>query len=173
MTQRAPQWARWVASALALALTLAVASYALRPVPPEPEPAPPAPAPQEAASEAPAPAEPEPEPEADAQPQRLVVPSGQPVHLHEVIEDDVPGHLRFRFIAPELAQRGFEAAEDDIAHLCGTFALPWIEASEAVVELVVISLSERAIPFGESDPDTVQFFEGYRIEDGSCIWEQF
>ena len=40
-------------------------------------------------------------------------------------------------------------------------------------EQIVISLSDRAVPFGESAPDVVQFFESYRIENDICVWEMF
>ena len=38
---------------------------------------------------------------------------------------------------------------------------------------IVISLSDRAVPFGEADPEATQFFEAYRVEGGACIWEMF
>jgi len=38
---------------------------------------------------------------------------------------------------------------------------------------VVISFSAAEVPFGEAAPEVTQFFEAYRVEDGTCIWEAF
>ena len=38
-------------------------------------------------------------------------------------------------------------------------------------EQIVISLMDRLVDFGATNPDATQFFEAYRIEDGTCIWE--
>jgi hypothetical protein len=29
------------------------------------------------------------------------------------------------------------------------------------------------VPFGEPAPDATQFFEAYRVEGDTCIWEAF
>ena len=39
------------------------------------------------------------------------------------------------------------------------------------VQQIIISLSDRAVVFGATEPDVTQFFEAYRLEDGACIWE--
>ena len=39
---------------------------------------------------------------------------------------------------------------------------------------IVISIADRAVPFGTVDPEAVQFFEGYSIgADGGCVWEPY
>ena len=38
---------------------------------------------------------------------------------------------------------------------------------------IVISLSDRPVPFGEAAPDATQFFEAFALQDGTCIWEMF
>lgn len=107
------------------------------------------------------------------------VPSGQSVTLQDVIWNE-PGPngmtLRFRFIAPGIAPGGgvaFDAASADMQHLCDTYALPRLAEFGPAPEQIVISLSDRAVPFGESAPDVTQFFESYRIENDICVWEMF
>jgi hypothetical protein len=38
---------------------------------------------------------------------------------------------------------------------------------------VVISLADRPLPFGLQDATVTQFFEVYRPDGASCIWEAF
>lgn len=107
------------------------------------------------------------------------LPSGQNVDLHEVILEDVAGEavMRFRFVAPAISRAGgsvsFSEAELDMVHLCETVALPYLAQHSVAAHHVVISLSDRFVEFGSSDPDTTQFFEAFRIENNSCIWEVF
>lgn len=108
------------------------------------------------------------------------VPSGQDMRLLDVIWN-VPGPAgmatRFRFLAPAIAREGggvdFETAAADMMHLCQTYALPRIEAAAAAPAQIIISLSDRDVPFGVPDPDATQFFEAYRVENEACIWEVF
>lgn len=110
----------------------------------------------------------------------LVVPSGQAVTFLDTVQA-APGPegltIRFRFVAPDIARdRGkvtSEAAQDDMAWLCQNYALPRLPATGPVPEQVVISLSDRPVPFGEADPATTQFFEAYRVEGSTCYWEAF
>jgi hypothetical protein len=107
------------------------------------------------------------------------VPSGQSVTLQDVIWN-APGTdgmaLRFRFVAPGIAPGGgvdFDAASTDMQHLCDTYALARLAEFGPAPEQVVISLSDRAVAFGDAAPDVTQFFESYRIENGVCVWEMF
>lgn len=110
----------------------------------------------------------------------ISVPSGQPVTFQDVIWGE-PGPegltLRFRFVAPEIARDGgsvgFDAAAQDMAYLCETFALPRIASTGPQPAQIVISLSDREVAFGEPSPESTQFFEAYRPEDSTCIWEGF
>ncbi len=110
--------------------------------------------------------------------QNVEVPSGQPITLVEVLVDDTPGEtwVRFRFLAPEIAETGgsvdYETAAADMDHLCGAFALSYMDSYDLEAIRVVISLSDRSVAFGESDPEATQFFEAYRPENGRCIWEE-
>lgn len=107
----------------------------------------------------------------------LPVPSGQPVELSDVLLDNNPGELwlRFRFIAPKIGSTvgriGYDVASTDMAHLCETLAVPYVNKHQLEPALVVISFSDRAIEFGNASPDATQFFEAYRLEQSRCIWE--
>jgi Family of unknown function (DUF6497) len=105
----------------------------------------------------------------------ITVPSGQVVTLQEVVWNaaGVAGlTLRFRFVAPAIAADvDFEAAYADMQALCQTYAIPRMADFGPQVQQIVISLADRAVVFGETAPDVVQFFEAYRVEDGTCIWE--
>ncbi|WP_342586054.1 DUF6497 family protein [Leisingera sp. ANG-M1] len=109
----------------------------------------------------------------------VAVPSGQPVTLSEVLLDDAPGQTwaRFRFVAPEIAREtgtvSYEAAAPDMDHLCKTLVLPYLAEHGLEPARVVISLSDRVLPFGAQDPAATQFFEAYRLENASCMWEAF
>jgi hypothetical protein len=108
------------------------------------------------------------------------VPSGQAVRLLDVVLN-APGPdevaARFRFVAPAIAKDGgeidFETASADMAHLCQTYALPKLAELGPVPTQIIISFSDRAVPFGEAAPDATQFFEAYRVEGDACIWEAF
>uniref|UniRef100_UPI002B26CEDE DUF6497 family protein n=1 Tax=Leisingera sp. TaxID=1879318 RepID=UPI002B26CEDE len=84
---------------------------------------------------------------------------------------------RFRFLAPEIARGtgsvGYEAAASDMDHLCETLVLPYLAEQQLTAARVVISLSDRAVPFGAQDPAATQFFEAYRPDSAACIWEAF
>lgn len=115
--------------------------------------------------------------------QQVAVPSGQRVYLSEVLQDETPGALwlRFRFVAPDMVPgTAFvdpESAAADMDHLCQSVALSYLTDHKLMPERISISLEDRAIPFGNSDPDTLQFFELYSPPSGgqgtSCMWEAF
>ena len=111
--------------------------------------------------------------------QQLSVPSGQPVYLAEVLQDETPGALwlRFRFIAPDIAQGAGQADVDqtagDMDHLCQSVALPYLQNHQIAAARIAISLSDRPVPFGEADPEATQYFELYSTQDATCIWEAF
>lgn len=107
------------------------------------------------------------------------VPSGQSVTLHQVVWN-APGTdglaSRFLFVAPAIAPGGgidFDTASADMLHLCDAFALPRVKDNTPRPEQIVISLSDRPVPFGQTAPEATQFFESYSIADGVCTWEMF
>ncbi len=108
------------------------------------------------------------------------VPSGQQVVLQDVIWN-VPGPdglvLRFRFVAPDIARNGgsvdFETASADMMALCESYALPRLTQFGPAPGQVIISLSDVAVPFGQSAPEATQFFEAFSIVDGTCVWDVY
>lgn len=111
--------------------------------------------------------------------QVLQVPSGQHITLGEVLIDDRPGAtwVRFRFIAPQIGndsgQIDYETSSADIDYLCEALVLPYLAQYDLTPARVVISLSDRPVPFGITDPEATQFFESYSPEENRCIWEAF
>ncbi|MFN3936931.1 MAG: DUF6497 family protein [Gemmobacter sp.] len=113
--------------------------------------------------------------------EEIVVPSGQPVTLQDVIWG-IPGPegltVRFRFIAPEIARDGgsidFDTASADMEYLCNTYALPRVETlTGPTPEEIVIAFSDIPVEFGTIAPEATQFFEAFSVEDGICILEAF
>lgn len=107
------------------------------------------------------------------------VPSGQQVSLHEVLvdaQDDIT-YLRFRFLAPRIAagedKISFDVAGDDMMHLCQTLALPYIAQYALEGDRIVVSFMDRITEFGVPDPQATQYFESFRAENGTCIWDDF
>lgn len=107
--------------------------------------------------------------------QAVSVPSGLAVERIETIWDDELRLARFRFLAPAIAARGFDLAalRPDFDALCRTVALPETRAARPGWDEVVLSMSSLPVPFGETDPEAVQAFEGYRLVGQDCIWTLF
>jgi len=108
------------------------------------------------------------------------LPSGQQVRLMEALWDAQPGGetwLRLRYLAPAIAagpgEVGFEAAADDMLFLCRRDGLGMLRESRRAVALIVVSLSDRELEFGASNPGAMQYFEAFRPQEGDCIWEEF
>lgn len=102
-------------------------------------------------------------------------PAGDTVVLQEVLVDQVGTEtwLRFRFVAPRLAEGGVEPEilAQQMTHLCDTLAIPYMAEYDLTGDVIVISLADRPTEFGVADPDATQFFEAYRPVDNACIWE--
>ena len=105
------------------------------------------------------------------------VPSGEVLTFQESFyEEQLDGSLwaRFRFVMPSIArggQVGYADVAEDFLHLCDVYVLPGL--GDDVPEQIVISLSDRETEFGVPAPEATQFFEAFRVESGSCIWEGF
>jgi hypothetical protein len=87
----------------------------------------------------------------------------------------VGGLARFRLVVPGLGGEGagYDAVAGDFAWLCAELALPALAANGWAPTEVVIALSDRETAFGVLDPEAVQFFEGFRIDDGACVPQAF
>lgn len=110
---------------------------------------------------------------APARAEEITTPSAARVTLFDVVLDPAAGLARFRFLAAEIATRPFAEVQDDFPWLCANVALPALAANGQSVTQVIVSLSDRELPLGTTDPAAVQYFEGFRIEDGACIWEPY
>jgi hypothetical protein len=111
----------------------------------------------------------------------IPVPSGQTVTLIETIWN-VPGPdglaVRFRFLAPAIAKEGGtitpDQADRDMKALCQDYALARIgEAAGPTPAQIIISLSDRVLPFGETHPEATQYFDAFDYRDGQCVWSLF
>ena len=108
----------------------------------------------------------------------LVVPSGYEIYLQELrVNQELDGSsvARFRYVMPELASAGvaFADVEGDFAHLCRTHILPSLQRRGEAAETVIVSIADREIAFGVATPGATQYFEGFTVENGTCIWEAF
>ncbi|SFI48949.1 DUF6497 family protein [Jannaschia pohangensis] len=107
-------------------------------------------------------------------------PSGQPLVLWEIVWERVDGggtQAVLRFIAPEIARDGGSVdaamAQTDLDWLCTTHALPVAGLTAARSDSVVITLMDRPVPRGTSDPDATQYFGLYRVGNGECLPEDY
>jgi hypothetical protein len=105
--------------------------------------------------------------------QQITTPSGEVVTLFDVVIEADTALARFRFLAPGIAARPFAEVQDDFPWLCTNLALPALAANDVTAAQVIISMSDRELPLGATDPDAVQYFEGFRIADAACIWEAY
>ncbi len=109
----------------------------------------------------------------------IQVPSGIEVTRLEILQDNLMGELwlRFRYVAPRIGKDAgrvtFDVAAIDIDYLCAEDAVPHVLSHDLNPARIVVSMSDRAMEFGATDPDATQFFAAYRLEDGACIWEEF
>ena len=86
--------------------------------------------------------------------------------------------LRFRFVSAQLDPAsenalGFDRIEPDFALICSDLALPYAEKHELRPDKVVISMADRFVEYGKTDPAATQYFEQFRLSDGACLWEGF
>lgn len=108
------------------------------------------------------------------------LPSGLKPALHEVLVDDLGAEtwLRFRFVSAQLDPTSdgaldFATIETDFALICSDLALPYAAKHALEAEKIIVSVADRAVEYGKSDPAATQYFEQFRIENGACIWEGF
>jgi hypothetical protein len=62
---------------------------------------------------------------------------------------------------------------NDFRAVCDAQVMPVLDANALAPAPIVLSMSAADIPFGEVNPDVLQFFEVFRPENGLCIWEEF
>ena len=104
------------------------------------------------------------------------LPSGQALVLWEVVWERVEGagtQAVLRFIAPGVARDGggvdAEAAMADLDWLCATHGVPVAALPMARSDSVVVTLMDRPVPRGATDPAATQYFGTYAVEGGECV----
>ncbi|WP_296419657.1 DUF6497 family protein [Pseudooctadecabacter sp.] len=106
--------------------------------------------------------------------QDIPVPSGQPLSFLEFISEQDGLLVRFRFLTPQIGDRyDYLTVFPDFQALCDEQVVPVLTQNGLSPAQIVLSMSAADIPFGEDNPDVLQFFEIFRTENGTCIWEEF
>lgn len=125
-------------------------------------------------------ADPEADPDPEATPGPGEPPEEGPLDAPDPLSDPLGaeaagGLARFRLVLPGLGRPGalFEDVAKDLLWLCESLALPALAANGWRPAEVVVSLSDREVPFGATDPEAVQFFEGFQVEEGACVPQAF
>jgi len=109
--------------------------------------------------------------------QEFSAPSGLRLYLSGVVLEPAAGIARFRFVAPGIDPAGdavpYEAVAGDFSWLCERLALPALRSNAQELGQIIISMADRAVVFGATDPDATQFFESYAVDGETCVWEAF
>lgn len=99
----------------------------------------------------------------------LTPPSGLSLTRYDVQWGD--GVVHMRYVAG--AGLTYDAVAGDFDWLCQTDAVDGLRAQGVDRTELVITISDREVPFGETVPEAVQFFELYDYDRGSCNWRGF
>lgn len=105
-----------------------------------------------------------------------------PAALEDLTEADIPDEADEQAADALIGEPVLPAApdvlaqdpvHDDIVWLCENWALPRIAAPAPRPSQIIISLSDRELPFGGLDPEAVQLFEAFRLppDRDVCEWE--
>lgn len=96
--------------------------------------------------------------------------------LWEIVWERVEGsgaQAVLRFIAPDIAREGgsvgADAALADLDWLCRTHGVPVAALPAARSDKLVITIMDRPVPRGTTDPAATQYFGLYTVEDGACV----
>ncbi|TDT75026.1 hypothetical protein BDE40_1750 [Litoreibacter halocynthiae] len=98
---------------------------------------------------------------------------------HEVLfeppgtDDPARRIVRIRLLAPQIVdqkQFGFDVIESDFQALCESEGLRIVAESAPNAREIVVSVASEAMPFGESAPNVVQYFDLFAVVDGTCVW---
>ena len=107
-------------------------------------------------------------------------PSGQAMVLWEILWERTATEETqavLRFIAPAVGAEadapGPEAVQADMDWLCETHGRPLARLPYARTDVVVVSVMDRPVPRGATEPEATQYFGLYRIEDGGCAPQDY
>lgn len=83
--------------------------------------------------------------------------------------------LILQVLAPGLEDRRVSAAESaaDTAALCGSWGVREAAQSAEMPDQIVVQMMSEPVERGEAAPEVTQIFAGYRLQNGTCIWEDF
>lgn len=109
-----------------------------------------------------------------------VGPSGLRYTVHETLfepagaYDDARRLVRLRFVAPEISDPehyGIAQIEADFQTLCDAHGVEIVAQFAPNARQIVISVSAEPVAFGDSAPNVVQYFDLFRVDDNTCVWE--
>jgi hypothetical protein len=109
----------------------------------------------------------------------VAAPSGLQVSLHEVIFEENPwsgeSMVVVRLLAPAIAGpiENPIALRDDMDWACRTWGLRAAATLTAPPDMVVVEMMAAPVARGVASPETRQFFEQFRLDGPTCIWELF
>ncbi|WP_308915277.1 DUF6497 family protein [Jannaschia sp. LMIT008] len=99
------------------------------------------------------------------------LPSGQAAVLWQILWErgggDMPQAV-LRFIAPGVAGVDPDDVQADLAWLCDTHGVPVAGLPNAPTGGIVVTLMDRPVPRGTTDPQAIQFFGAFTVEEGRC-----
>lgn len=109
--------------------------------------------------------------------QQIAVPSGLDITLYDVILEPDTQTARFRFVVPAIdpaaEAKTFEDVIDDLKYVCDSVVVPALASNGWSSGEIVMSVSDKPVAFGIYDAETMQFFQPFRLDDATCVWEDF
>lgn len=108
----------------------------------------------------------------------LDLPSGLTVELAGTVTEPQPDGetwLILQVLAPALAGVRITAPEmaEDTGVICDTWGLAAAAEADQTPDQIVVQVMSSHVDRGQPAPGVTQVFAGYRIQGGSCIWEDF
>ena len=87
--------------------------------------------------------------------------------------DAVRRLVRIRLVAPQIVdqeQFSFDVVEPDFQVLCDSEGLRIVAEFAPNAREIVVSVASETVPFGESAPNVVQYFDLFSVEGNTCVW---
>ncbi|MGI3183459.1 DUF6497 family protein [Nioella aestuarii] len=108
----------------------------------------------------------------------LELPSGLAVELAGTLVEPQPDGetwLILQVLAPSLAGERISADNmaEDTGVICDTWGLVAAAEADQTPDQIVIQVMSEWVERGQPAPGVTQVFAGYRLQNGSCIWEDF
>ena len=79
--------------------------------------------------------------------------------------------VRLRYVSEELPEYSFERISGDFQELCERDGLAVADDFAPNATQLIVSLSSEPVVFGETAPNVVQYFDAFRRDGDTCIWE--